>query len=85
MTFISVCFFGRVNLKQLEKKKALENPKGKLSRKIFEILHDDDVVAFLVLFEQILIKLVAPHSEYFTNYDAFCSHTFDLCVLASGQ
>ena len=25
-SFISVCFFGRVNSKQFEKKKALENP-----------------------------------------------------------
>ena len=33
--------------------------------KIFEILHG--VMAFLVLFEQILIKLVAPHLEFFTK------------------
>ena len=52
-----------------------------LSRKIFEILHS--VMAFLV-FEQIVIKLFAPHSESFTKYDAFCSHVFDLCVLTSG-
>ena len=53
-----------------------------LSRKIFEILHG--VMAFLELFEQILIKLFASHSESFTKYDAFCSHIFDLCVLTSG-
>ena len=53
------------------------------SRKNFEILHG--VTSFLVLFEQILIKLFAPHSESFTKLDAFCSHIFDLCVLTSGQ
>ena len=56
-----------------------------LSRKFFEILHGDGVMTFLVLFEQILIKLVAPHLKSFSKYDAFCSHTFDLCVLTSGQ
>ena len=54
-----------------------------LSRIIFEILHG--VMAFLVLFEQILIKLFASYSESFIKYDAFCSHIFDLCVLTSGQ
>ena len=54
-----------------------------LSRKIFEILRG--VMAFLELFEQILIKLFASHSESFTKNDAFCSHIFDLCVLNSGQ
>ena len=53
-----------------------------LSRKIFEILHG--IMVFLVLFEQILIKLFAPHSDSFTKYDAICSHIFDLCVLTSG-
>ena len=52
-----------------------------LSRKIFEILRG--VMTFLVLFEQILIKLFASHLESFTKYDAFCSHIFDLCVLTS--
>ena len=54
-----------------------------LSRKIFEILHG--VMAFFVLFEQILIKLFASHSEFFTKYDAFCSHIFHLCLLTSDQ
>ena len=36
-----------------------------LSRKIFEISHGE--MAFLVFFEQILIKLFAPHSESFTK------------------
>ena len=54
-----------------------------LSRKIFEILLG--VMAFLVFFEQILIKLFACHSEYFTKHDAFCSQIFELCVLTSGQ
>ena len=53
------------------------------SQKIFEILHAE--IAFLVLFEQILINLFAPHSESFTKADAFCSHIFDLRVLTSGQ
>ena len=54
-----------------------------LYRKIFEILHGAMVI--LMLFEQILIKLFASHSESFTKYDAFCSHIFDLCVCTSGQ
>ena len=54
-----------------------------LSRKNFKILHG--VMAFSVLFKQILIKLFVPRSESFTKYDAFCSHIFDLRVLASGQ
>ena len=53
------------------------------SRKIFKISRS--VIAFFVFFEQILIKLFAPHSESFTKYDAFCSHIFNLCVLTSGQ
>ena len=53
-----------------------------LSREIFEILQS--VVAFLLLFEQILIRLFAFHSESFIKYDAFCTHIFDLCVLTSG-
>ena len=55
-----------------------------LSRKIFEILHSV-IMAFLVLFKQILIEVFASHSESFTKYDAFCSHIFDLCLLTSGQ
>ena len=54
-----------------------------LSRKFFEILHS--VMAFLMLFEHILIKLFAPHLEFFPKYDAFCSHIFDLCALTIGQ
>ena len=54
-----------------------------LSRKISEFLRG--VMAFLVLFQQVLIKLFASHSESFTKYDAFCSYIFDLCVLTSGQ
>ena len=54
-----------------------------LSRKTFEILQC--VMAFLVLFEQILIKLFVRHSWSFTKCDAFCSRIFDLCVLTSGQ
>ena len=54
-----------------------------LSRKKFEILRS--VMVFVMLFEQILIKLFASHSESFTIYDVFCLHIFDLCVLTSGQ
>ena len=54
-----------------------------LFRRSFEILHG--VKVFLALFEQILIKFFASHSESFTKYDAFCLYFFDLCVLASGQ
>ena len=57
--------------------------RGMLSRKIFEIFHG--AMNFSVLFEQILFKLFAPHSESFSKYDALCSHFFDLCVLTSGQ
>ena len=51
-----------------------------LSRKIFEILHG--VMAILVLFEQIRIKLFAPLLESFTKYDAFF-RTFSIyaCLL----
>ena len=48
------------------------------SRKNFEILHD--AMAFLVLFEQILIKFFAPHSKSFSKYDAFV-RTFSLYAL----
>ena len=50
-------------------------------RKFFEILHD--VMAFLVLFEQILTKRFTSHSEFFIKYDAFCLHIFHFCVLSS--
>ena len=43
-----------------------------LSREIFEIL--PGVMAFPVLFKQILIKLFVPHSEFFIKYDAFVPH-----------
>ena len=68
---------------KFETKNGFRGSGGMLSRKIFEILYG--VFSFLVLFEQILIKLFAPHSKSFTKYDAFCSHIFDLCVLTSGQ
>ena len=42
-------------------------------------------MAFFVLFEQILSEIFAPQSESFIKYDAFRSHIFDLCVLASDQ
>ena len=54
-----------------------------LSGNNFEILYN--VMAFLVLFEQILIELFASHSESFTKYDAFCSHIFDLYAHTSGH
>ena len=70
-------------MKQIEEKNDSRGFGGMLSRKNFEILHG--VMAFLVLFEQILIKLFALHSESFTKHDAFCSSIIDLCVLTSGQ
>ena len=54
-----------------------------LSLQNFKIIHR--VIAFLVLFEQILIKVFVPHSKSFSEHDAFCSRIFDLCVLTSGQ
>ena len=53
-----------------------------LSRKIFKLLHG--VMAFLVLFEQILIKLIAPHLEFCTKYDAFCSRRFMRAYIRPG-
>ena len=47
---------------------------SKLLRKNFEIVHG--VIAFLLLFEQILIKLFAPHSESFTKYGAYLFEHF---------
>ena len=81
--FICVCFFGRVNLKQVEEKNSSRKSGGMLSLQNFKILHG--VMAFLVFFELILIKLFASHSESFTKYDAFCPNIFDLCVLTSGK
>ena len=77
-SFISACFSGRVNLKQIQEKMAVGGTK--LFWKIFKIFHG--VMVFLVLFEQILIKLFAPHLESFTECDAFCSHIFDLYMCA---
>ena len=77
--FCKLMFFGRVNLKQIEEKTAVGGPGACSSGKI---LYGE--IAFLVLFELILIKLFALHSESFTKYDAFCSHIFDSCVLISG-
>ena len=57
-SFISVCFSGRVNLKPVVAKTA-QRVRGMLNRKNFEILHG--LRAILVFFEQILIKLFAPH------------------------
>ena len=59
-SFISVCFSGRVNLKQIEEKMVLGGLGYALSE-IFEISHG--VMAFIVLYKQVLIKLFAPHSE----------------------
>ena len=56
---------------------------GMLPRKVFKNL--DTVMAILVLFEQflwqILFNFFASNSKFFTKYDTFCSHIFDLCVL----
>ena len=79
-SFISLCFFGRANLKQIEKKTAVGD-RG--HRKNFEILRG--VMAFLSIFEQNLIKIFALHLEPVIKCDAFCLHIFDLCVLTSGR
>ena len=81
-SFVSACFSGRVKSNKFRKKR-LKGVRSMLSRKILKILLG--VMAVLVLFEETLIKLFAPHLESFTKYDAFCSHIFDLCALTSGQ
>ena len=62
---------------------ALGGSGGLLSRKVFKNL--DTVMAILALFEQflwqILFNFFAFNSKFFTKYDTFCSHIFDLCVL----
>ena len=53
-----------------------------LPRENFEILHA--VMAIVVLFEhfrQTLFKLFDLNFEYFTQYDAFCSHIFNYACL----
>ena len=87
--FLSVFFFRKVNLKQIEEQKIEEHNKnigesgGMLPRKVFKNL--DTVMAILALFEQflwqILFNFFASNSKSFTKYDTFCSHIFDLCVL----
>ena len=82
-SFISVCFSGRANLKQIEEKTAQYGFRGHALPKKFRNFTYCN--SFFSAFEQILIKLFSPHSESFTKYDAFCLHVFDLCVLTSGQ
>ena len=73
-----------LNLKHIEEKTILRGLREHALPEIF-LNFISGVMAFLVLFEQILIKLFVPHSASFTKYDAFCSHIFDLYVLTSGQ
>ena len=82
--FLSVFFFRKVNLKQIEEQKyGSGGSGGMLPRKAFKNL--DTVMAILELFEQflwqILFNFFASNSKSFTKYDTFCSHIFDLCVL----
>ena len=82
--FLSVFFFRKVNLKQIEEQKyGSGGSEGMLPRKVFKNL--DTVMAILELFEQflwqILFNFFASNSKSFTKYDTFCSHIFDLCVL----
>ena len=82
--FLSVFFFRKVNLKQIEEQKyGSRRSGGMLPRKVFKNL--DTVMAILALFEQflwqILFTFFASYSKSFTKYDTFCSHIFDLCVL----
>ena len=81
--FYKRMFFRQSKFEANSRKNGSRESGGMLYRKIFEILNG--AMAFLVLSEQILIKLIAPHLEFFTKYDAFCSHIFDLCVLTSSQ
>ena len=54
-----------------------------LRRKIFEKLRV--LIAISVLFQQLLkhfcLDFFAPNFDFFTNYEAFYSHIFDICVL----
>ena len=82
--FLSVFFFRKVNLKQIEEQTYGSRGSGDmLPRKVFKSL--DTVMAILALFEQflwqILFNFFASNSKSFTKYDTFCSHIFDLCVL----
>ena len=82
--FLSVFFFRKVNLKQIEEQKyGCRGVRGMLPRKVFKNL--DTVMAILELFQQflwqILFHFFASNSKSFTKYDTFCSHIFDLCVL----
>ena len=84
LRFLSVFFFRKVNLKQIEEQKyGCRGSGGMLPRKVFKNL--DTVMAILALFEQflwqILFNFFASNSKSFTKYDTFCSHIFDLCVL----
>ena len=62
---------------------ALKGSGGMLPRKVFKNL--DTVMAILALFEQFLwhiqFNFFVSNSKFFTKYDTFCSHIFDLCVL----
>ena len=82
--FLSVFFFRKVNLKQIEEQKyGSGGVRGYASPECFKNL--DTVMAILALFEQflwqILFNFFASNSKSFTKYDTFCSHIFDLCVL----
>ena len=77
---IIVCFSGRANLKQIEEKTVVGGPGACSPEKFLKFY-----ICLFSAFKQTLIKLSSPHSESFTKYDAFCSHIFDLCVLASGH
>ena len=82
--FLSVFFFWKVNLKQIEEQKyGSRGVRGYASRKVFKNL--DTVMVILALFKQflrqILFNFFASNSKSFIKYDTFCSHIFDLCVL----
>ena len=79
-SFMSVCFFARVSLKQIEEKASLGGPGACSPGKFFEILRG--VMAFLVLLKQILIKLFAPHSETSPLVMHFvCTFSIHACLL----
>ena len=73
--FLSAFFFRKVNLKQIEEQKyGSRGVRGYASRKVFKNL--DTVMA--ILFCLTFLPLTLSPSP---NYDTFCSHIFDLCVL----
>ena len=79
--FLSVFFFWKVNLKQIEEQKyGSRGVRGYASRKVFKNL--DTVMAILELFEQFLWQILfAFNLKSFTKYDTFCSFPLTLSYI----